>query len=210
MQIDTHSLPITWIEYLPKDCIDIVRSHLSQLDFASVLNELEIATNSERNWVHDCNNIRPFGSSPVASLDNVKEYITSKFCYRVEPYLQVTELFRAFENANDNYYSKSPVVIKLCEFVEYQLSTIHQIVRNLRKDYFTNVAVPVDIASRIGARCWVNTEAGFWHYVHQDAVVASYRELVSGLLYEMMYNCGHLRKLRSAINEYQKELYRIA
>ena len=76
-----------------KDCIDIVRSYLSQLDFLSVLNELEIATNSERNWVHDCNNIRPFGSSPVASLDNVKEYITSKFCYRVEPYVQVTELF---------------------------------------------------------------------------------------------------------------------
>jgi len=170
--------PITWIEILPKDCICCIRKFLAKQDFDKVLFQLEIATNSERQWIIDCdaNPSELYQASQVSTLFGFVSRYRQGPCgptlQHVQHYIEMyfknnhltnnlpntrtwKEMMKAFRDCrwtgpDKNYHSNSPIFRKLWDFIELHIGKIHQIVQNIKKSYRQEIAVPKDFIRRIG------------------------------------------------------------
>jgi hypothetical protein len=232
MDID-QTTPITWIEILPKDCIGCIRYWVSKHDFSSVLKQLEIATNSERKWISDCEALETYykhGSyymnnvtfssvdpyiTPISSIYNISAYIVNNFSqiYNQREPVTYNNLMVAFESCDNHYYSGSFVFEKLWEFIECEIGAIHRIIAHVKNNYKQEVAVPMEFATRLAIAhdhfAWTDTKASFSRYIMEDAILANYRMIIYNLLKTISYNCGHMRTVRYNIENYKVELYRI-
>jgi hypothetical protein len=236
MDIDQNT-PITWIEILPKDCIRCIRYWISKHDFSSVLKQLEIATNSERKWISDCEAMETYykhgsyyrsfyqgngsfsGVDPyitaIPSINNVCAYIVNNFSqiYNQQEPVTYNNLIMAFESCNDHHYSGSFVFEKLWEFIESEIGAIHRIIAHIKNIYKQDVAVPMEFATRFAIAndhfAWTDTKASFSRYIMEDAMLANYRMIIYNLLKTIQYNCGHMRIVRYHIENCKAELYRI-
>lgn len=231
MDIDQIS-SITWIEILPKDCIDCIRYWVSKQDFSSVLQQLEIATNSERKWISDCERIYfknmnanhtydvlntgdPYMQA-IPSISRVKDYIINNFYTgynQLVPPITFNNLLLEFDKCGDNYYSKSTILEKLWDFIEHEIGIIHNIIAGIKNEYKKNIAIPVEFAGRLGSTsdrfAWIDTKASFSRYIMENIPVASYQLIIYNLLRIIFYNCGHLRTVRYNVEKCKIELYKI-
>ena len=227
---------LTWIELLPKDCTLAIRNFLAMLDFACVMNHLEIATNSERKWITACKEMESCGKEgiysasthsallPAASRDvawlpsisHIVDYIaTGTSTYHLWGCGLVESIVTSNRLAG-NYHNNLDVFQKISQYIDYHIATIHQIIENIKKSYRSNIAIPVEFARRIGwstsdqdTLCWYDNKTSFVRYINEDITVSSYRTNVNVLLDKIICNCGHLRSVRYRANEYKKSLYMI-
>jgi hypothetical protein len=227
--------PITWIEMLPKDCIGCIRKFLAKQDFDKVLFQLQIATNSERQWIIDCAANPPepcrVGEEAGAlgprarhrrgpcgpSLAPVQLYIEMYLSHAPNLSKTWTEMMPAFRDCRwtgpeKNFHSASPIFQKLWDFIELHIGVVHQMIQNIKRSYRQSVAVPEDFIRRNGVYSsfvWPDTKAGFIQYINEDPVVGNYRNVIKGLLEKILSSGGWLRTIRYRSKEYKKELYTV-
>ena len=246
MNVDSHHTkvyhrptnPITWIEMLPKDCIGCIRKFLAKQDFDKVLFQLQIATNSERQWIIDCEanppetscradeSISAVGSrarhrrGPCGpSLAPVQFYIEMYLSHASAPNIswRWIEMMRSFRDCRwtgreKNFHSASPIFRKLWDFIELHIGVVHQMIQNIKRSYRQEIAVPEDFIRRNGVYSsfvWPDTKAGFIQYINEDPVVGNYRNIIKGLLEKILFTSGWLRTIRYRTKEYKKELYTV-
>jgi len=228
---------LTWIELLPKDCTRAIRIFLAKLDFACVMNHLEIATNSERKWINACKEMESCGKEGIyssawlhtalpatagrdvawlPSISHIVDYIAAG-AITCHPWgCALVESIVTSNRLAGNYHNNLDVFQKISQYIDYHIATIHQIIENIKKSYRSSIAIPVEFARRIGwsttdqdTLCWYDNKTSFMRYINEDITVSSYRTKVNVLLDKIIYNCGHLRSVRYWANEYKKSLYMV-
>lgn len=169
--LENKKYQITWIELLPKDCIQCIRKWISKRDYDDVLKELKSQTLHDLIWIAQCSqmefhgiegkhlqNIRyqPFIVSYrndvpwLPSIKNIIEFLDLHFrdshSIHSIPYSQVMQAFLLNEKYNTN---KSIIFEKLWLFLNSELKILHDTIKNIKHRYLENIALPVEFVNRV-------------------------------------------------------------
>jgi len=222
---------ITWIEILPKDCIDCIRVWLTKHDFETTMFNLLIATNTQRKWISECSDMENLFNEGThlrhqypnyissyrvdvpwtASLDNIYMYFLQYYYVPLVDNIPLNQLEHAFKNHEKYYHSKSDIFQKLWQFIESEIATLHQIINQIKTRYKNTVAIPNEFLSRgsYPTLMWTDTKNAFSRYIMEDAMISHTRSVMQQFLQKILYHCGHLRTVRYNVGEYKRALYRI-
>jgi len=112
-----------------------------------------------------------------------------------------------------NGLPNNPLVGELYEaidlFIAYKLQILHDIIRQIKYNYKTNIAVPTEFGSRCSALTWYDNKPSFKMYLCQSNLVNNYRININNFLDKLLYNCGHLQSIRQKIYKQKRQLYTV-
>lgn len=224
--------PITWIELLPKDCINCIRKNIAKNDYTQVLSELITITEPERNWIQLCKELDEYRRHDLylnrysiyqpnaGSGSLLKIYYYIQHVFSVNDYYECRNI-REREITNNlltmlcvrstNLHSNSAVFEYLYDYIKYHINVVHDLIDTIALRYQQHVAVPGAFITRNCSSflLWTDTEQSFRKYLSEDVMFVNYRNKIHNLLEIIQYNCGHLRTVRQQINMYIKLLYTV-